>query len=324
MTRRLILVALAAGLAVAACGGSKSSAPPATTTVVSTVTASTTTTAPTTTAPAEASCEPAAFLPVLKEAMDDPASKLKVVEAKVQRCRNDYAQVFAVPDPSVCKPGVEYCYETEQVFLHWDGAWRIATSGTGIACGSETDPAIVKICRALGYPDLTTTAFKMPSNNVGCAFYGGTLRCDILSGLVPEPTEGCPYDWVGLVITTGGPAESQCAGDTVYDDSAPTLGYGATWKLGGITCESRKNGLRCRERRRPFVQTRPRGMERRLAPGQLAELRHRVPVAGRGPDAQRPLEVVDRELGTADPVRRVQVDLASGQLELARRRAVRI
>jgi hypothetical protein len=244
---RGLIVVVAAVLVLSACGGSKSGAP-ATTTVVVTTTPSTGSAPPppTTTAPVGAPCESAALLPVLKEAFDGSAPKLTVVEAKVRRCRNDYAQVFAVPDPSVCKPGIEYCYETEQVFLHWDGSeWKIVTSGTGISCGSETDEEIVEICRALGYPDLDTPMFKMPSKNIGCAFYGGTLRCDILSGMVPEPAEGCPYDWVGLTITTGGPAKPQCAGDTVYDKNAPTLAYGGTWKKAGITCKSSEAGLAC-------------------------------------------------------------------------------
>ena len=248
MRRSLIGAALLAGLVLAltGCGTPQESTP---TTVPPTTVTTVVTTAPpppTTTAPIAAPCGAGAFLPVLKDAMDGAAPKLTIVRAEVRRCRNDYAQVFAVPDPSVCKPGVENCYETEQVFLHWDGgAWKIETSGTGIACGSETDPEIVKICRALGYPDLTTPAFKMPSKNVGCAYYSGTLRCDILSGLKPEPTEGCPYDWVGLVITKGGAAEPQCAGDTVYDGNAPTLAYGGTWTKGGITCESSESGLLC-------------------------------------------------------------------------------
>jgi hypothetical protein len=255
MNRRLIAVALLAGLVLALVGcsvpgcSSKKGSPVTTTVVTTTVASAPTTTSPpppTTTVAAAAPCGADAFLPVLKEAMDGAAPKLTIVRAEVKRCRNDYAQVFAVPDPKVCKPGIENCYETEQVFLKWDGvAWTIATSGTGIACGSETDPAIVAICRALGYPDLTTPFFKMPSKNVGCAFYGGTLRCDILSGLVPEPTGSCPNDWVGLFITTGGAAEPQCAGDTVYDKNSPTLAYGGTWKRGGITCQSRESGLRC-------------------------------------------------------------------------------
>jgi hypothetical protein len=256
MGRRLVAGALLAGLVLAlvGCGAggcskkSTSVSVPSTTVVTTVVTTSPATTTPTTTAAAP--CGVGAFLPVLKEAMDGAAPKLTVVRADVERCRNDYAQVFAVPDPSVCKPGVGFCYETEQVFLHWDGSeWTIEIAGTGISCGSETQGRalgeILKVCRALGYPDLTTPAFKMPSKNVGCAFYGGTLRCDILSGLVPEPTGSCPNDWVGLFITTGGAAEPQCAGDTVYDKNSPTLAYGGTWKRGGITCQSRESGLRC-------------------------------------------------------------------------------
>jgi hypothetical protein len=249
MSRRLVTGALVAGLVLAlvGCGGSKKPATaPATTVVTTVVTTSPATTTPTTTAAAAAPCGADAFLPVLKDAFDGTAPKMTIVRAEVKRCRNGYGQVFAIPDPSVCEPGVDYCYETAQVFLRWDGsAWNIETIGSGIVCGYETDPDIIKICRGLGYTDLVTPAFKMPSRNVGCTFYGGTLRCDILSGLVPEPTGACPNDWVGLVITTGGAAEPQCAGDTVYDRHAPTLGYGNTWKRGGITCTSSEAGLRC-------------------------------------------------------------------------------
>ena len=106
-------------------------------------------------APVPPPCGARAFLPVLKETFDDQAPKLRIVRADVERCRNGYAQVFAVPDQSVCDPGVGYCYETEQVFFRWTGGvWRIAFTGTGISCegGSETRPVIVRACRALGYP----------------------------------------------------------------------------------------------------------------------------------------------------------------------------
>lgn len=103
-----------------------------------------------------APCSGSVFLPVLKEAIDDEAQKLRIVKAQVKRCVNGYAQVFAVPDESVCEPGVGYCYEHEQVFLEWtDSRWRILTAGTGISCeppGFETIDLIVKVCRALGYP----------------------------------------------------------------------------------------------------------------------------------------------------------------------------
>ena len=250
--------------------------------------------------------------------MDGAAPKLTIVRAEVKRCRNDYAQVFAVPDPSVCKPGIENCYETEQVFLHWDGGvWKIETSGTGIACGSETDPEIVKICRALGYPDLTTPAFKMPSKNVGCAYFSGTLRCDILSGLKPEPTEGCPYDWVGLVITKGGAAPTAVRGRHGLRRERPDARVRRNVDEGRHHLRVERIRAALRERRRARVQARPRRLDGLLG-GQLDQLRDGVPVARGRPDAERALEVVDRELRAADPVGRVQVDLAPGDLELIR------
>jgi hypothetical protein len=104
---------------------------------------------------AQPPCIAGAFLPVLKEAMDDEAAKLRVVGAEVERCRNGYAQVFAVPDQSVCQPGTGYCFETEQFFLRWSGgSWRILFAGTGIACDAlegETIARIRRVCAALGY-----------------------------------------------------------------------------------------------------------------------------------------------------------------------------
>ena len=101
-------------------------------------------------------CSAPTFLPVLGHGLDDRAKKLHIVRAEVRRCRNGYAQVFAVPDASVCQPAVGYCYETEQVFLGWTkGSWRILFAGTGITCeepGFETIPRIRRACGALGYP----------------------------------------------------------------------------------------------------------------------------------------------------------------------------
>ncbi len=73
------------------------------------------------------------------------------------------------------------------------------------------------------------------------------LRCDILSGLKPEPRGRCELDWTGVAMGTGkaGPA---CAGDTVYDLKAPVLGYGRTWRRGPFTCLSMRVGLSCSNR----------------------------------------------------------------------------
>jgi hypothetical protein len=103
-----------------------------------------------------ASCDPQAFLPILRHAINNPAQELRIVEARVRRCRNGYAQVFAVPDRSVCQPGVRHCYDTEQVFFHLvGGKWQILTSGTGLSCEKGAlageGAKLREACRALGY-----------------------------------------------------------------------------------------------------------------------------------------------------------------------------
>jgi hypothetical protein len=246
--RSAVILILALGLGLAACGGgSDESGEPATATDTAATTETDAGPGTTTTAAVEPPCDPDVFLPVLRRALDGQAPKLRIVEAQVERCRNGYAQVFAVPDKEVCDPGVGFCYETEQVFLGWKGdRWRILTSGTGIACGEgiETDALVLRVCRGLGYPDLATRAFQMPSRNIGCLLAAGVLRCDILSGLRPEPTTACDFDWVGIVLSKE-TAEPNCGSDTVYMKEAPTLAYGGTWRRGGFTCHSLETGLNC-------------------------------------------------------------------------------
>lgn len=103
-----------------------------------------------------ASCDPQRFLPILRDAIDNQAKELRIVEARVRRCRNGYAQVFAVPDRSVCQPGVRHCYDTEQVFFRLvNGEWRILTSGTALSCEegglAGEGKKLREACRALGY-----------------------------------------------------------------------------------------------------------------------------------------------------------------------------
>jgi hypothetical protein len=88
----------------------------------------------------------------------------------------------------------------------------------------------------------------MPSKNIGCLFGFRQLRCDILSGLEPEPNEICDFDWVGVDMGVTGPAAANCGSDTVYDTGAPVLEYGSTWSRGGITCESEEGALTCTNR----------------------------------------------------------------------------
>lgn len=96
-------------------------------------------------------------------------------------------------------------------------------------------------------PAASFDAFVTPSQNIACAYAEeeAVLRCDILSGLNPPPTAECELDWTGVVIGQGGPADPQCAGDTVYSNELPVLGYGEEWERSGIRCASDESGLEC-------------------------------------------------------------------------------
>ena len=99
---------------------------------------------------AQASCRPAAILPLLKQKFDNPAGGLIIVRADVTRCRNGYARVYAVPRQN---PAGQSQFEREQLFLRSvGGRWVSVAEGTGIDC-SDTDimPAMLAACRALGY-----------------------------------------------------------------------------------------------------------------------------------------------------------------------------
>ncbi len=97
---------------------------------------------------------------------------------------------------------------------------------------------------------LTSAKFRTPSRNIGCAFSrpsssSAYLRCDILSGLRPEPRRACDFDWVGLALTGRGRGRPNCGSDTVYAPRAPVLRYGRTWRRGPFLCVSGRRGLRC-------------------------------------------------------------------------------
>lgn len=89
-------------------------------------------------------------------------------------------------------------------------------------------------------------SFQLPSRNIGCSYFRSELRCDILSGLQPEPSGECMLDWTGIAIGGTGQPRPVCAGDTAYDMKAEVLEYGQAWSRGGISCESKTSGLICR------------------------------------------------------------------------------
>jgi hypothetical protein len=103
---------------------------------------------------------------------------------------------------------------------------------------------------AVPYP-----GFHTPSKNIYCAYNppfgrsGATIRCDIFSGLRPEPRRGCELDWTGLSLSPTGRGQPVCAGDTVADRRLRVLAYGSKWRHRGFTCASRRTGLTCRNAR---------------------------------------------------------------------------
>jgi hypothetical protein len=96
-----------------------------------------------------------------------------------------------------------------------------------------------------------TFRFQTPSRNIGCLYSSPTgrtsyLRCDVLSGLKPQPKRPCELDWTGFAMTAKSRATATCAGDTVYDKNATMFPYTWTWKRGGFTCTVQRAGLRCK------------------------------------------------------------------------------
>jgi len=238
------LCGLVVVLAAPGCGGDDGDGAPAASTVAATETAPT---EPVTTAAAEPepSCAEDDLFPIVRQAVGESVESVEIV-----RCRDGYARATGRPDESGCPPE---CYETADVLLRWDGdAWSVVDYGTSIGCEEMPLPPAPEAnrdaCAALGYPQpgiLTGASFQLPSRNIGCRSGGGALRCDILSGLVPEPNRPCELDWVGIVLPITGPAAPNCAGDTAYDGAAPVLAYGDLWHRGGIWCRSSETGLLC-------------------------------------------------------------------------------
>jgi hypothetical protein len=98
--------------------------------------------------------------------------------------------------------------------------------------------------------------FRTPSGNIGCGYAsdgGGSLRCDIRTGLKPKPPKPprCDLDWGdSYELGTMGRATVTCHGDTTLDPRSRVLKYGAKWSRGGFTCTSKLAGLRCSNRSR--------------------------------------------------------------------------
>ena len=90
--------------------------------------------------------------------------------------------------------------------------------------------------------------FQLPSGNIHCMAFEGTLRCDLLRAAFPPPPRprDCEQEY-GSAVELGprGPARLICHGDTVADPGNPVLGYGRAWQGWGLSCLASQAGLRC-------------------------------------------------------------------------------
>jgi hypothetical protein len=159
------LLGLVAGCSAAGGqGGGADSAPPATPSASSTLpsaasgtgssTSSATSTAsavaPSSAGSFLAACTSRVLLPLMQHKFDDPSAGVAIVRVQIERCRNGYARVFAIPRT---KPPGQAQMESEQVFLRYlNGSWRIVSEGTGLSCSDpDVSRALMGACTALGY-----------------------------------------------------------------------------------------------------------------------------------------------------------------------------
>jgi Family of unknown function (DUF6636) len=117
--------------------------------------------------------------------------------------------------------------------------------------------AVIAATLVCAHADASVTKFEVfrtPSGNIACGYLSrlgstpASLRCDIRSGLRPEPRRRCELDWTGLGLGRIGRSYTVCAGDTVALPRARVLGYGATWRRNGFVCRSARAGLTCSNR----------------------------------------------------------------------------
>lgn len=159
------------------------------------------------------------------------------------------------------------------------GSASAATAGAG-ASGSSAETSIPL---ARPGPTIDATAkgiatFGTPSGNIACVMTKGetagfqSVRCDVLNqswALPPKPAD-CQFDWSHGAYLEGGKAGLTCASDALIGADAPglegtwwadrpgaqrvsfsgrpdvvALAYGASMRLGTITCTSQTDGMHC-------------------------------------------------------------------------------
>jgi hypothetical protein len=156
--------------------------------------------------------------------------------------------IYRPGDPRCCPTGGK-----KSRIWRWNGKRFVASPWKRVTPKTSSVPAA-----KTGY-------FKTPSGNIVCLYLAGKgadtplVVCGIKSGLRPAPpytasckAAGLDYNADRVVLSATGPARPvACSGDAgpfVGQDQARVLGYGKTWRGGGIRCASAVAGLTCRNK----------------------------------------------------------------------------
>lgn len=124
-------------------------------------------------------------------------------------------------------------------------AWLRVTLTVALSVGMLGLAAPVASSSPTAGTTLNTKTFRFASGNIACLYDSGKLRCDIYSGIKPEPAKDCQYFWKGAMLNGTGKATWLCIIDSIYDENAPVLARGERWHRGDITCKHRLHALRC-------------------------------------------------------------------------------
>lgn len=92
--------------------------------------------------------------------------------------------------------------------------------------------------------------FRSPTLNIGCRIEGGlSVRCDLNESAITEKHDchGTGAWGQAVSLKRGQRATMLCISDTVMDQAAPVLAYGASTRVGSITCTSRQDGMYCQD-----------------------------------------------------------------------------
>ncbi len=106
---------------------------------------------------------------------------------------------------------------------------------------------LLLIASGAAYAQSEAEGFRSPSKNIACAYFDGTLRCDIMEATVTarRPAD-CDLEWgKAFEMRSKGKVVRLCYGDTVMEPRLPVLPYGQVWQRGGFTCTAEQTGVTC-------------------------------------------------------------------------------